>query len=75
MDTENILTRMVQVGTVAAVDQGRKAARVKFQDTGIISDWLRPAGGGLPKVNDTVLVLYLPVDNGDGFILGVIGDA
>jgi len=26
----------------------------------------------LPKVNDTVLVLYLPVFNGDGFILGVI---
>jgi phage baseplate assembly protein gpV len=26
----------------------------------------------MPKVNDTVLVLYLPVFNGDGFILGVI---
>ena len=75
MDTEKILSRMVQVGTVAAVDQGRMAARVKFQDTGIISDWLRPAGSGLPKVNDTALVLYLPVANGDGFILGVIGDA
>ena len=26
----------------------------------------------MPKVNDTVLVLYLPVFNGDGFILGAI---
>lgn len=26
----------------------------------------------MPVVNDTVLVLYLPMFNGDGFILGVI---
>ncbi len=26
----------------------------------------------MPAVNDTVLVLYLPVFNGDGFILGAI---
>lgn len=26
----------------------------------------------MPKINDTVLVLYLPVFSGDGFILGVI---
>lgn len=26
----------------------------------------------MPKVNDTVLTLYLPVFNGDGFILGRI---
>lgn len=29
-------------------------------------------GTWLPKVNDRVLVLYLPVPDGDGFILGVI---
>lgn len=27
----------------------------------------------MPKVNDTVLCLYFPVFNGDGFILGRIG--
>ena len=27
----------------------------------------------MPKVNDTVLVLYLPVPNADGFILGGVG--
>jgi len=26
----------------------------------------------MPRVNDTVVVLYLPVFNGDGFILGAI---
>ena len=26
----------------------------------------------MPKVNDTVLTLYLPVFNGDGFVLGGI---
>lgn len=26
----------------------------------------------MPRIDDTVLVLYLPVFNGDGFILGVI---
>lgn len=26
----------------------------------------------MPEINDTVLVLYLPVFSGDGFILGVI---
>lgn len=29
-------------------------------------------GPWVPKINDTVLCLYLPVFNGDGFVLGVI---
>lgn len=113
MNDEAILSRLVQVGTVTAVDSGKRKARVKFKDTGIISDWLyviqhyganfyiKPdaehthditdtfTGGGsaspypahdhlpgshltywMPKVNDRVLCLYLPVFNGDGFVLG-----
>lgn len=31
----------------------------------IVSQWM-------PKVNDTVLVLYLPIFNSDGFVLGGI---
>lgn len=27
----------------------------------------------LPKINETVLVVYLPVEDGDGFVLGRIG--
>lgn len=115
MDVEKILSRLVQIGTVTAVDSGKRTARVKFQDTGITSGSLRvlqhyaaglyigpdaehthviadtyTAGGSastfpthdhlpgshltywMPKVNDTVLVLYLPVENSDGVILGGI---
>ena len=112
-ELQNILSRLVQTGTVTAVDSAKRRARVKFKDTGIISDWLyvlqhhganfyiKPdakhtheitdtfTGGGtasefpdhdhlpgshltywMPKVNDRVLCLYLPVFNGDGFVLG-----
>lgn len=115
MDAEKILSRLVQIGTVTAVDSEKRTARVKFQDTSIISGPLRVlqhfaaglyiapdaehthditdtyTGGGsastfpahdhlpgshltywMPKVNDTVLVLYLPIENSDGFILGGI---
>lgn len=27
----------------------------------------------IPKINSKVLILYIPVDNGDGFVLGEIG--
>jgi len=106
---DSILENLVRVGTVSAVDAGRRRARVIFPDMDIVSGWLyviqtpgaavnvasagkhtHDDGAGLPttesgehqhsatlsywmpKVNDTVLVLYLPVFNGDGFVLGVI---
>lgn len=105
----NILKNLVRIGTVTDTDEGQRLARVKFQDTGITSDWLyvlasrpyipdyngpqqtEPRAGGagyalfeshthdlvikpwMPKVNATVLCLYLPVFNADGFILGEIG--
>jgi len=108
MDYENILRNLVRIGTVSAVDNAGKKARVVFQDKGMTSGWLfvlqhpgtvnvekdgkhshsLPGGGStgengehgheaavapwMPAVNDTVLVLYLPIFNGDGFILGVI---
>ena len=82
MDSEKILSRLVQIGTVSDVDNGKRRARVILKETGhtggsgdasfashkhdlIIKPWM-------PKVNDQVLVLYLPVFNGDGFILGGI---
>lgn len=118
MDAEKILSRMVQVGFVSAINQKKHTARVKFPDTGITSGWLYVlqhsgmgtniipdgghtheitvndtyTGGGsatikpvphhdhpgsvttawMPQVNDRVVVLYLPVRDGDGFILGGI---
>ena len=110
MDIEKILSQLVRVGTVTDVDNTKRMARVKFQDTGHTSGWLsvlasRPyipdyetkpqrtefeAGGSgdsafenhkhdltivpwMPRVNATVLTLFLPVFNADGFILGEIG--
>lgn len=114
MDVEKILEQLVRVGTVTAVDNGKRVARVKFKDTGITSGWLYvlanrpyipdydtapqrteydaedevPQSGvteyvrhrhelkikpWMPRVNATVLTLYLPVFNADGFILGEIG--
>lgn len=111
MDTEQILSRLVQIGTVSAVDASTHKARVIFRETGHTSGWLyvlqhyaagvytsssgahsheitttssdeisastAPAHSHsgsvtwwMPRINDTVLVLYLPVFNSDGFILG-----
>lgn len=108
MDVEKILGNLVRIGTVTAVNLGKRQARVKFEDSGITSGWLavlatppyipsydgpqrteyESGGSGdaafanhkhdliikpwMPKVNDCVLTLYLPVFNGDGFILGRI---
>lgn len=108
MDSKNILSRLVQIGTVTDVDNDRRMARVKFEDTGMTSGWLAvlrnqpfipdydvpqrteyEAGGSgaaaferhkhdliikpwMPKVNDTVVTLYLPIFNADGFVIGGI---
>lgn len=108
MDSEKILSRLVQIGTVSAVNNAKRQARVILKETGHTSGWLcvlsmppfipdydvpqrteYEAGGSgeaafashkhdliikpwMPKVNDQVLVLYLPVFNSDGFILGGI---
>lgn len=99
MENENILKRLVRLGTVTDVNTGERKARVKYQDCSMTSGWLYvldnrpgiPTNSGtqetetedghkhtltvipwMPKVNDTVVVLYLPIFNGDGFVLGGI---
>lgn len=70
---EKMLANMVRVGTVSAVDAGERKARVLFPDTDQTSGWLyvmRQSASWMPKVNDKVLTIYIPVFNGDGFILG-----
>lgn len=98
--TQQVLARLVQVGTVTVVDKAKHRARVKFQKTGITSGWCHildnhphipdydPAPQvtevaadhrhglvikqWLPNVGDTVVVLYLPCWNSDGFVIGGI---
>lgn len=85
-ELRKIVERLVQEGIVTAVDAGRRMARVKFQATDVPSGWLpvlQHTGAGvqadnhtanvtvwLPKVNDRVVVLYLPCPDSDGYILG-----
>lgn len=79
MDIENI----VRVGKVTAVDSAKHIARVWFEAMKIESGWLpvlitkdsipeHNITPYMPKVNEKVLVLYVPVFNGDGIILGGI---
>lgn len=106
-DSENILANLVRVGTVFAVNDEKRLARVRFQDKNLTSAWLKvlasppfipsrtesrteyESGGGgydafashkhdliikpwMPNVDDTVLCLYLPTFNADGYVLGAI---
>lgn len=69
MNVENI----VRVGTVTAVDKDKRIAKVWFDTLEIQSGWmpvLVSGGSYMPVVNEKVLVLYFPVFNGDGVILG-----
>lgn len=68
MNVEDI----VREGTVTAVDGTRSIAKVWFDALGIASDWLPVLSGCALEVNDKVLVLYFPVFNGDGVILGEV---
>jgi len=81
MDNEDVLLNLVRVGTVRAIDATKRKARVWYDDLAITSGWLcvlqhrgalagTAAAGWMPGVGARVLVLYLPVFNGDGFILG-----
>ena len=90
MDT--VLERIIQIGIVTVVDAEVRKVRVKFRDTGLISDWLcvlrnnpqlsvRAAEDHthtasvipwMPRVNDVVLVVFLPMPNSDGFVIGGI---
>lgn len=73
---ENIVLNMVRVGIVASVDTAKRRVRVRFPDKKMTSGWLHvvksSALGWMPSINDTVLCLYVPVFNGDGFVLGVL---
>ena len=79
MDWLNALGSMVRVGTVSAADKAKHRARVMFDDLGVTSGWLlvlkhrRPETTlplWMPEIGEVVLTLYIPVPNGDGFILG-----
>lgn len=72
----NILHNLLRIGTVSSVDTSKCRARVYFPDKNYVSGWLSVIQTSktewVPKVNEEVVCLYLPVFNGDGFVLGGI---
>jgi len=75
-DFENLLSNITRYGTVSSINTANKTARVIFEDKdNLVSGWLhviQRSDSWMPNVNDTVLVIYLPIFNADGFILGGI---
>ena len=83
---ENYVQNMVRVGIVTDVDKSDRRVRVRFPNLNMTSGWLYVLQSPpdvriiidftvtpwMPEVNDRVLCLYLPVFNGDGFVLGAI---
>ena len=83
---ENYVQNMVRVGIVTDVDKKDRRVRVRFPNLNMTSGWLYVLQSPpdvkiiidftvtpwMPEVNDRVLCLYLPVFNGDGFVLGAI---
>jgi len=71
--SNTVLGNMIRVGVVRAVDSVNRKARVWFDDIGIPSGWLFVLKHGddwMPGIGDRVLTAKIPVENGDGFILG-----
>lgn len=83
---ENYVQNMVRVGIVTDVDKKDRRVRVRFPNLNMTSGWLYVLQSPpdvkiiidftvtpwMPEVNDRVLCLYIPVFNGDGFVLGAI---
>ncbi len=91
------MERLIQIGTVTALDEKKLKVRVKFQNINMTSGWLSVlqfpgmtvcveknisenshshaafTRQWMPEINDTVVVIYLPVFNSDGFVVGSIG--
>lgn len=69
------LKDILVVGKVVSYNSTARTARVFFPDSGTTSGNLyviRQGTNWMPQINDMVLCAYLPVEDGDGFILGVI---
>ncbi len=69
------MVNVVQVGKVSAVDEAKRMVRVIWPASGETSGWLyvlQQSEIWLPKINEAVLVIYQPVEDGDGFVVGRI---
>ena len=64
---------MLRIGTVKTVDSTAKTVTVLWPDTGVTSAPLFVLKSAWPpSVGDSVAVDFLPVQDGDGIVLGVV---
>ena len=77
-DLARILSGLVRIGTVSDTDANRGMVRLLYQSENMTSGWLyvlqTNADAWMPKINDTVLAVFLPVYDGDGFVIGSLGE-
>ena len=74
----------LRIGKVHSIDEEKWCVRVFFEDTKIMSGWLKvvrtPSRSSLgdymspwfPRINDVVICVYSTSFNSDGFVLGAI---
>lgn len=66
----------VRIGIVAERDTSTHRVRVRWPETGAVSDWLhviRSSGSAwTPAADAVVAVAYLAADDGEGIVLGVV---
>lgn len=75
-DTARLLDGLVRIGTVSDTDAERRMVRLLYQSENMTSGWLYVLNRGdqwMPQINDTVLAVFMPVYDGDGFVIGGIG--
>lgn len=64
---------MLRIGTVWTVNADAKTVTVRWPDTGIVSkDLYVLKSAWPPSIGDSAVVEFLPVQDGDGIVLGVV---
>lgn len=66
---------MPRIGIIWTVNAAAKTVTVRWPDTGIVSGdlyVLKTSAAWMPNIGDPVLVLFPPVEDSDGIVLGVV---
>ena len=64
---------MLRIGEVWTINSSAKTVTVRWPDTGIVSNDLYVLRSAWPpNIGDSAVVEFLPVQDGDGIVLGVV---
>lgn len=81
-----LMKDFLRIGKVVDTNSAHRSCRVFFEDQRIVSGWLRvlqhigagvvctndsgSVGVWMPQINSQVLCIYMPIPDGDGYVLG-----